>query len=108
FAAIIFLAALQAIPPELDRAARVDGARPGRRFMAVTLPWLLHPLLIVAIFETMVAFRAFDLVFTLTGGGPGRATTVIAWQTYIRAFRFRDFGAANAYSYLIALITMAL
>jgi multiple sugar transport system permease protein len=108
FAAIIFLAALQAIPSELDRAARVDGAGAWRRFRSVTLPWLFHPLLIVAIFETMTAFRAFDLIFTLTGGGPGRATTVIAWQTYLRAFRFVDFGSANAYSYLIAIMTMTL
>lgn len=108
FATILFLAALQAIPPELDRAARIDGAGPWRRFGSVTFPWLVHPLLLVAIFETMNAFRAFDLIFTLTGGGPGRATNVIAWETYIRAFRFLDFGQANAYSYLIALMTMGL
>jgi multiple sugar transport system permease protein len=108
FAAILFLAALQAIPPEQHRAARVDGANAWRRFRHITLPWLWHAVLIVAIFETMVSFRAFDLIFTLTGGGPGRATHVIAWQTYTTAFRFLSFGIANAYSYLIALITMTL
>jgi multiple sugar transport system permease protein len=108
FAAILFLAALQAIPPEQHRAARVDGASPLRRFVHITLPWLWHAVLIIAIFETMVSFRAFDLIFTLTGGGPGRATHVIAWQTYTVAFRFVNFGLANAYSYLIALITMSL
>ena len=108
FAAIIFLAALQAIPPEQYRAARVDGASNWTRFRAITLPWLLHPILIVAIFETMTAFRAFDLIFTLTSGGPGRATHVIAWTTYTQAFRFLNFGVANAYSYLIALMTMGL
>ena len=108
FAAIIFLAALQAILPELHRAARVDGASPWRRFRYVTLPWLLHPLLIVAIFQTMNAFRAFDIIFKLTGGGPGRATTVIAWRTYIEALRFLNFGTANAYAYLIAVITLGL
>ena len=56
----------------------------------------------------MTAFRTFDLIFTLTGGGPGRATHVIAWQTYKEAFSFLNFGHANAYSYLIALITLAL
>lgn len=108
FAAIIFLASLQAIPQELNQAAQVDGASAWRRFRYVTLPWLLHPLLIVAIFQTMNAFRAFDIIFTLTGGGPGRATTVIAWRTYIEAFRFLNFGTANAYSYLIAIITLTL
>lgn len=108
FAAIVFLAGLQAIPVDQYRAARVDGASAWRTFVSITLPWLLHPLLIVAIFQTMAAFRTFDLIYTLTGGGPGRATTVIAWQTYREAFTFLDFGRANAYSYLIALITLSL
>jgi multiple sugar transport system permease protein len=108
FAVIVFLAALQAIPLDQYRAARVDGTGPWRTFRYITLPWLIHPLLIVAIFQTMTAFRTFDLVFTLTGGGPGRATHVIAWQTYTQAFRFLNFGHANAYSYLIALLTLTL
>jgi multiple sugar transport system permease protein len=108
FAAIVFLAALQAIPVDQYRAARVDGSSPWRTFRFITLPWLLHPLLIVAIFQTMGAFRTFDLIFTLTGGGPGRATHVIAWQTYTQAFRFLNFGHANAYSYLIALMTLTI
>ncbi len=108
FACIVFLAALQAIPSEQYRAARVDGARAWNRFRHITLPWLLHPIMVVAIFETMNGFRAFDLIFTLTGGGPGDATYVIAWQTYKEAFGRLDFGRANAYSYLIALITMSL
>ncbi|MCS6859141.1 MAG: sugar ABC transporter permease [Abditibacteriales bacterium] len=108
FAAIIFLAALQAIPRDQCQAARVDGAGWWARLRYITLPWLLHPILIVVIWETMNGFRAFDLIFALTGGGPGRATHVIAWQTYTEAFRFLNFGAANAYSYLIALMTMTL
>jgi len=108
FAAIIFLAALQAIPRDQYKAARVDGAGWWARLRYVTLPWLLHPMLVVVIWETMNGFRAFDLIFALTGGGPGRATYVIAWQTYTEAFRFLNFGAANAYSYLIALMTMTL
>lgn len=108
FAAIVFLAALQAIPGDQYQAARVDGSGPWRTFRCITLPWLLHPLLIVAIFQTMTAFRTFDLIFTLTGGGPGRATHVIAWQTYTQAFRFLNFGHANAYSYLIALLTLTI
>ncbi|MFN3653634.1 MAG: carbohydrate ABC transporter permease [Armatimonadota bacterium] len=108
FATIVFLAALQAIPADQYRAARVDGSTPWRTFRYVTLPWLLHPLLIVAIFQTMGAFRTFDLIYTLTGGGPGRATHVIAWQTYKSAFSFLSFGHANAYAYLIALITLGI
>ncbi len=108
FATIIFLAALQAIPSEQYRASRVDGANAWNRFRNITLPWLVHPIKVVAIFETMNAFRAFDLIFTLTGGGPGDATNLIAWQTYKEAFSRLNFGGANAYSYLITLITMGL
>ena len=108
FACIIFLAAIQAIPTEQYRAARVDGATSWNRFRFITLPWLYHAVLVVAIFETMNGFRAFDLIYALTGGGPGDATHVIAWQTYKEAFARLDFGGANAYSYLITLITMTL
>jgi multiple sugar transport system permease protein len=108
FAAIVFLAALQAIPLDQYKAARVDGSSAWNTFRHITMPWLLHPLLIVVIFQTMGAFRTFDLIYTLTGGGPGRATHVIAWQTYTQAFRFLNFGHANAYSYLIALLTLGL
>jgi len=108
FACIIFLAAFQAIPSEQYRAAKVDGANAWNRFFHITLPWLLHPIMIVAILGTMNGFRTFDLIFTLTGGGPGDATYVIAWQTYKEAFGRLNFGSANAYSYLIMLITMSL
>ena len=108
FACIIFLAALQGIPSEQYRAARVDGASTWKRFLHLTLPWLLHPIMIVAILTTMNSFRVFDLIFALTGGGPGDATYVIAWQTYKEAFGRLNFGGANAYSYLITIITMTL
>ncbi len=108
FAAIILLSALQAIPEEQYRASMVDGAGLWQRFRHVTIPWLLHPILIIMIYQTMVAFRVFDLIYTITGGGPARATYVIAWQTYTVAFGDYDFGHGNAYSYIITLITMTL
>jgi multiple sugar transport system permease protein len=108
FAGIVFLAALQAIPNEQYSAARVDGAGDWPCFRYIPLPWLWQPIMVVAIFETMNGFRAFDLIFALTGGGPGDATYVIAWQTYKEAFARLDFGRANAYSYLIAVMTVGL
>ncbi len=108
FAAIILLSALQAIPEEQYRAAMVDGAGICKRFWHITIPWLLHPILIIMIYQTMTAFRVFDIIYTITGGGPGRATYVIAWQTYTVAFGDYDFGHGNAYSYIITIITMTL
>ncbi len=108
FAGIILLASLQAIPDEQYQAARVDGAGPVQRFWHVTLPWLLHPVLIILIYQTMLAFRVFDLIYTLTGGGPAHGTHVLAWQTYMTAFGSYDFGHGNAYSYIITIVTMTL
>jgi multiple sugar transport system permease protein len=56
----------------------------------------------------MVSLRTFDIIYVLTGGGPGNATTVLAWLTYVTTFNLTDFGRGNAYAYIIALITMLL
>lgn len=105
-AVIILLAGLSTIPTELYDAARVDRAGVVQRFRHVTLPWLLHPLLIVLILETMNAIRAFDVIYVLTGGGPGDATNVIALAAVRTAFTFTDFGLGNTYAYVITLITL--
>lgn len=108
FVAIVMLAALQTIPGELYDASKVDGANIFQRFRYVTFPWLSHSLLLVLITQTMVALRTFDIVYVLTGGGPGDSTTVIAWLTYVTTFSFTDFGKGNAYAYIIAIVTMTL
>lgn len=108
FAVIILLAGLSAIPSEMYDAARVDRAGVVQRFRQVTLPWLMHPLLIVLIIETMNAFRAFDVIYVLTGGGPGDATNIIAVQTVRTALTYTDVGLGSAYSYVITLITLLL
>ncbi|MGW5362379.1 carbohydrate ABC transporter permease [Actinopolymorpha pittospori] len=107
-AVIILLAGLQTIPTELYDAARVDRAGVLQRFRHVTLPWLTHPLLIVLILETMNAFRAFDVIYVLTGGGPGDATNVIALLTVRTAFTYTNFGLGNAYAYVITLVTVVI
>ena len=107
-AILIFLAGLQTIPGDLINAAMVDRAGPWQRFRCIVMPWLIHPLIIVLILQTMIALRVFELVFVLTGGGPGNSTTVIAWLTYQTAFQFLDFGAANAYAVVIATMTVLL
>jgi multiple sugar transport system permease protein len=102
-AGLVLLAALQSVPHELYDAAKVDGASVLGRFKAVTLPWLVQPLMTVLILETLLAFRVFDLVYVLTSGGPGDATTVLSWLTYQTAFTYLDLGRGNAYAFLMAL-----
>ncbi len=105
---ILLLAALQRVPPDLYDAARVDGGNALQQFLYVTMPWLAQPLLIVLILQTMSAIRAFDVIYVLTAGGPGTATTTLSWKTYLTTFDSLDFGMGNAYAYTISLITFAL
>lgn len=108
FVAVVMLAALQTVPAELYDSACLEGAGLFQRFRHITLPWLSHALLLVLVTQTMVALRTFDIIYVLTGGGPGSATTVIAWLTYVTTFNLTDFGRGNAYAYVIAIITMVL
>jgi multiple sugar transport system permease protein len=102
--AILFLAGLQTIPPELAEAARLDRASAWERFRYVTLPLLKGPLLIVLVYETIVALSVFDLVYVLTGGGPGSATTLFSWFTYTATFKYLNFGQGAALSFIMAAV----
>ena len=107
-AAILFLGALQRVPAGLYDAGRVDGCRSWQLFLHITLPWLAQALLIVLILETMLAVRAFDIIYVLTAGGPGTSTTTLTWATYLTTFESLDFGHGSAYAYIVTLITLGL
>jgi multiple sugar transport system permease protein len=107
-AAILFIGALQRVPLDLYDAGRVDGCRPLQLFRHITLPWLSQALLIVLILQTMLAIRVFDILYVLTAGGPGTATTTLTWATYLTTFESLDFGHGSAYAYMITLITLLL
>jgi multiple sugar transport system permease protein len=107
-AVILLLAALQTIPGELYDAGRVDGSGAWQLFWHVTFPWLAQPLLVVLILQTMLAIRVFDVIYVLTAGGPGTATTTLVWQTYLTTFDSLDFGLGNAYAWTVSLITLGL
>jgi len=107
-AAILLLVTMKSIPADLYRAATVDGANLLQRFLHITLPSLRPGVLLVAIYESMVAVRHFDLFYLLTEGGPGDATNVAAWQIYVESFRDLSFGSGSALAYLLAIVTFAL
>ncbi|HET8622019.1 MAG TPA: sugar ABC transporter permease, partial [Gemmatimonadales bacterium] len=89
-------------------AARIDGASAWRQFRYVTLP-LLKPALVVAlIFRTMDAFRCFDLIYALTGGGPGTSTEPIALYTFNVLLQNLQFGYGSALSVIVFVATFAL
>lgn len=107
FVALILLAGLAAIPEDLYRQARVDRAGLFRRFGHVTLP-LLRPVLLVAVlFRTIEALRVFDVVYVLTGGGPGGSTTPLSLFAW-RYFTGGDFGYGAAASVVLFVVALAL
>ena len=102
-AAIFLLAALQAISAELYDAAAVDGAGLWERFRRVTLPGIRPMLVIVALYETLMAFTNFDIVYSLTQGGPGTTTTMVTYFTWVESFKKLDFGAGSALAVVIEI-----
>jgi ABC-type sugar transport system permease subunit len=108
FVALLLLAGLQNIDASLYEAARIDGAGPWDQFRHVTLPLLKPAILVALIFRTLDAFRVFDLIFVLTGGGPGTATEPIALYTFTALLQNLRFGYGSALSVVIFLVTFAL
>jgi ABC-type sugar transport system permease subunit len=86
FMALLLLAGLQTIPDSLAEASVIDGANAWQRFWYVRLPLLTPTLLIASMFRALDAFRIFDLVYVLTGGGPADATEVLSTFTYKNLF----------------------
>ena len=107
-AAVLILAAMQAIPNELYESAAIDGASPWQRFRYVTLPGIRAMLVIVTLYEILVALTAFDITYGLTGGGPGTATTLISYFTWAETFKMLNFGRGAALAVIIALISIIL
>jgi multiple sugar transport system substrate-binding protein len=108
FVAILLLAGLQSVDPRLYDAAATDGASAWQQLVHITLPMLRPTILVVLIFRSLDAFRVFDLVYVLTGGGPGTATepvSLLAFDTLLRDLRF---GRGAAIALVIFVITVGL
>jgi multiple sugar transport system permease protein len=96
FVMIILLAGLQNIPGDLYDAIAMDGAGTWKRFHLVTLPLLLPSILLALLFRAIQSFGIFDLIFVMTGGGPGGATETVAIYIYRTYLRYLDFGYGSA------------
>jgi multiple sugar transport system permease protein len=102
-AMIIFLAGLQAVPPELHEAAAIDGAGAWKRFRHVTMP-LLRPTLLFVMVTTAIGYlQFFEEPFVMTKGGPLNSTISLSMYTY-QQFGFGNYGLASAMSYLIFIV----
>ncbi|MEM6428587.1 MAG: sugar ABC transporter permease [Deinococcota bacterium] len=108
FGMVILLAGLQGISKELYEAAMIDGASGRQRLIHITMPLLTPQFLILLILRTLLAFNMVDLIFTMTGGGPGNATSFLSYMMYQRAFSYLDLGYAAAIGVTIFAINIVL
>ena len=96
FFMIILLTGLQHIPPSLYEAAAIDGAGRGSQFWRITLPLLRPSIFLCFIIGIIASFTSFDLIYVMTGGGPGHATELLITYVYKAAFKLTQFDYAGA------------
>ena len=101
---IIFLAGLKSLPQEPVEAALADGATRWQRFWHIILPMLKPTILIALLLRTMQAFKVFDIIYAMTSGGPGQATTVLNYHIYTVGLTFFRMGYAAALANILLVI----
>jgi ABC-type sugar transport system permease subunit len=106
FMAILLLAGLQVIPSEIYEAARVDGASALQSFWKLTLPLLKPALMVALVFRTLQSFLIFDVVYAMTGGGPGTSTDVLSYLDWSAMLQNSNYGYGGAVS--VAIMVMSL
>ncbi|MEG0878695.1 MAG: sugar ABC transporter permease [Oscillospiraceae bacterium] len=104
---VIFYAGMMDVPTSLYEAATVDGANSAQQFLKITLPILKPITYLVITLGTIWSFQVFDLVYTLTGGGPGRSTVTLVLTIYNAAFKEYKMGYASAISTFLLVIVLA-
>jgi len=101
---VMYIAGLQAIPVELYEAAEIDGANRWDKFKRITIPMLRSTILVVLVLATIQSFKAYELIITMTKGGPGYATKFVVQQVYEVAFLEDRLGYASAMSIMLMLV----
>lgn len=101
YMALLLLAGLQTIPSSLYEAASIDGATKWQQFIKITLPLLKSSILVALLFRTLDAFRVFDLIYVLTGGGPANSTETISILAYKVMFSQTNFGEGSALAVIV-------
>jgi len=104
FFTIMILAGLQSIPTELLEAAEVDGAGTAQRFFHVTLPMLVPVLFTSILLRIIWVANSMDVIYVMTGGGPGYATYTMPLYSYLKAYKGLDFGYASTLAILLTIV----
>lgn len=110
FYMLIYIAGLQSVPDDLLEAATIDGAGKIRQFFSITLPMIMPSITVCTFYSIANSLKMFELIFSLTGGGPGTATTSVALDIYNTAFNSNQYGYGSAKSVIlfimVAIITI--
>lgn len=108
FTIVLVMAALSTLNPELMEAARIDGATRPQRFRFVVFPHIKAIIVVLLIYNALTAFTSYDIVYAMTGGGPGTATTLLSFHIWKESFSMYDFGAGSAVAFIVVAISVAL
>jgi len=108
FFAIMILAGLQAIPKSLYEAAEVDGATTWQKFTRITLPMLVPILFTSILLRVIWVANSMDVIYVMTGGGPGYATHTLPVYSFIRAYKALDFGYASTIAIFLTFLLIAI
>jgi multiple sugar transport system permease protein len=107
YVTLMIMAALSTVPQDAREAAQIDGASSWQVFRDITLPHLAPTIAVATVLKCIFSLKAFDLIYTITGGGPGNATQVLSHYVYLQGFKYFDLGYAAALSFLL-IVPMAL
>ena len=108
FHALLYQAGVRQIPAALYEAAKLDGANTFQLFRFVTLPQLRYTIITSSTLMLVGSLTYFDLIFVLTGGGPGSATRILPLDMYLTGFRSYNMGAASAIGVILAAVGLAM
>ena len=106
FAMILFLAGLENIPREVIEAAHIDGANAWQTLTRIRLPLIRYVIMLWLLLNTLGCLGVFDLVYTLTRGGPGNSTQLVGIYIYDQSFKFYELGMGSAASVILLFISL--
>jgi len=108
FSMVVYSAGLEGIPREMYEAARIDGASKWKTFWRITVPMLRATTLVVITLTLLWELKIFDIVYVVTQGGPGGASSVLAFDMYSEAFQANNFGTGAAIAVILTLMTFGI
>jgi multiple sugar transport system permease protein len=108
FAVVLIMAALSTLSDDVLEAAEIDGATRWQRFRFIVVPQIKPMIVILLVYNALTGFTSYDLVYAMTGGGPGTATTLLAFQIWRESFSMYDFGAGSAVAFIVVAVSAVL